>query len=255
VSARVDLNADCGESFGPWRMGDDRAILSVVTSANIACGFHAGDPDTMVETMRAAVENGVSIGAHPGFDDKHGFGRRVIAMAPEAVTRMVAYQIGAAMGMAALCGTRVTHVKAHGALSNHASADRPTADAVAAAVKLVDPSLTLLAVATTELERAGRAAGIPVAAEIFADRAYEPNGLLVSRSKPGAMIHDADVAARRMVEMVSEGVIIAHDGTRIDTAVDSICVHGDGPEAVAIARAVRAALEAAGVEVAPFAGR
>lgn len=251
---RVDLNTDCGESFGPWTMGDDAEILKIATSANIACGFHAGDPDTLAATIALARANRVAIGAHPGYEDRAGFGRRVIPMSPGAVTRMVAYQIGAAAGMAALAGARVTHVKAHGALSNHACVDRPTADAVVAAVKGVDPSLTVLALATTHLETAAREAGLSVACEIFADRAYEPNGHLVSRSEPGAMIEDADVAAGRVVEMVEAGAIIARDGTRLPTPIDSICVHGDGPHAIAIARTVRAALERAGVTVAPFAG-
>ncbi|WMS44255.1 5-oxoprolinase subunit PxpA [Acuticoccus sp. MNP-M23] len=250
----VDLNADCGESFGPWTMGADGEILKIVTSANIACGFHAGDPDTMAETIRTAIANNVAIGAHPGFEDKAGFGRRPIPMAPDAITRMVAYQIGATIAMAAVEGGRVTHVKAHGALSNVASADRTVADAIASAVRQVDPSLTLLAVATTALEDAGRAAGLPVAAEIFADRAYEPDGQLVSRAKPGAFVHDPAEAAARVVKMVEAGAIFAHDGSRLPTAIDSICVHGDSADAVAIAKAVRAALEGAGVTVTPFAG-
>ncbi len=249
----VDLNADCGESFGPWRMGADREILDIVTSANVACGFHAGDPDTMAETMAMAVAAGVALGAHPGYEDKQGFGRRALPMPPAAITRMVAYQIGAAQAMAALAGGALTHVKPHGALSNLASADRATADAVAAAVKAVDPSLVLLAIATTALEHAGRDAGLAVAAEIFADRAYEPDGQLMSRANPGAMVHDPALAAARVVEMVGEGVLLAHDGTRLATAVDSVCVHGDGPQAVAIARAVRDALEAAGIAIRPFA--
>ncbi|MEO1104248.1 MAG: 5-oxoprolinase subunit PxpA [Pseudomonadota bacterium] len=253
MAKTVDLNCDCGESFGPWPMGADAEILKIVTSANIACGAHAGDPQTMAETVRTAITNSVAIGAHPGYDDKAGFGRRVIPMSAGEITRLCAYQIGAMMGIAALHGTRVTHVKAHGALSNHASAHREAADAVAAAVKGVDPKLTLLAVATTELEKAGRAAGLKVAAEIFADRAYEPDGQLMSRKKPGAMIHDADEAARRMVEMVSEGVILAHDGSRLPTEVDSICVHGDGPQAIPIAKAVRGALEGAGITIQAFA--
>ncbi|MEM0908351.1 MAG: 5-oxoprolinase subunit PxpA [Pseudomonadota bacterium] len=249
----VDLNTDCGESYGPWPMGNDAALMKVVTSANIACGFHAGDPDTMAVTMGLAVQNGVAIGAHPGFDDKQGFGRRVIPMAPDAITRMVAYQVGAAAASAALAGGTLTYVKAHGALSNHASGDADAAAAVAAAVKAVDPNLTLLAIATTELERAGKAAGLKVAAEIFADRHYEPDGMLVSRAKPNAMVEDPEEAATRMVEMVTEGVILANDGSRIKTDVHSICVHGDGPTAVPLATRVREALEAAGVTIAPFA--
>ncbi len=249
----IDLNADCGESFGPWNMGDDAAILKIVTTANIACGFHAGDPDTMAATLQIAKDNGVAVGAHPGFDDKAGFGRRVLPMAPEALTRMVAYQIGAFVGMAALVGVPVRHVKAHGALSNFASANRDAADAIAAAVKAVDPSLTLLAVAATELERAGLDAGLTVASEIFADRAYEPNGQLMSRAKPGSIIHDADTAAARTVEMMKARAIIAHDGTKVATPVHSICVHGDNPHAVGVAAAVRDALEAAGIRVTAFA--
>jgi len=255
VNARtVDLNADCGESFGPWTMGADGEILQIVSSANVACGFHAGDPDTMVKTIATAAANGVAIGAHPGFDDKLGFGRRIIPMAPDAMARMVAYQVGAAQAMAALAGTRVTYVKPHGALSNLCMGDKAASDAIAAAVKAVDPSLTLLAIATTEMERAGREAGLTVAAEIFADRAYEPDGKLRSRAKPGAMVEDPDLAARRVVEMVTDGVLLAHDGTRVPTLVSSVCVHGDGPHAVAIARTVRAALEDAGIVIAPFAG-
>jgi UPF0271 protein len=251
----VDLNADCGESFGPWPMGHDAEILSVVTSANIACGFHAGDPDTMAATLALAQANGVAVGAHPGYDDKTGFGRRVIPMTNAEVERMVAYQVGAFLGMAALAGVPVGHVKAHGALSNVAMADRGVADAIAAAVRAVEPRLVLLAVATTELVRAGEAAGLAVASEIFADRAYEPNGHLVSRAKPGALIEDPEAAAARVVGMVRSGAILARDGTCLPTAIHSVCLHGDNPAAVGIARAVRAALEAAGVRVAPFVGR
>ncbi len=249
----VDLNADCGESFGPWNMGDDPAILSIVTSANVACGFHAGDPDTMLETFATAKERGVSVGAHPGYEDLTGFGRRIIPMKPEAIETMVAYQIGAAVAMSAMAGHPISHVKAHGALSNHAMVDPDAANAVAAAVRAVDPNLTLLAIATTELERAGREAGLKVASEIFADRAYEANGLLMSRAKPGSVLSDGDDAASRIVAMVKEGAIIAHDGTRIPTAIHSICVHGDNPHAIAIASTVRTALEGAGVTLAPFA--
>jgi UPF0271 protein len=248
----VDLNADCGESFGPWTMGDDAAILRIVTSANVACGFHAGDPQTIAATVEIAKANGVAVGAHPGFEDRAGFGRRPIPMTAAEVTRMVAYQIGALAAVAALAGVRIGHVKAHGALSNVASADRTVADAVAAAVKGVDPGLTLLAVATTELEKAGRAAGLATAAEIFADRAYEPDGQLVSRKKPGALVHDPDEAARRVLAMVETGAIVAEDGTRLPTDIDSVCVHGDNPGSVAVAKTVREALEGSGVEVRAF---
>lgn len=253
MGGTIDLNADCGESFGPWSMGDDEAVLDIVSSANIACGFHAGDPATMVRTIGLARDRGVGIGAHPGFDDKQGFGRRVLPLAAEEITRLVAYQIGAMIGMARLAGGRVRHVKAHGALSNLASEDASVADAVAAAVKAVDPDLVLLAVAKTELERAGREAGLTVACEIFADRAYRSDATLVPRSQPGAVIHDADDAARRVARMVDRGAIVAEDGTEIATDIHSVCVHGDNPGAVEVARRVRAALEGRGFRLAPFA--
>lgn len=251
----IDLNADCGEGFGPWSMGDDEAILTIVSSANIACGFHAGDPDVMSATMTTALGNGVALGAHPGFDDKAGFGRRAIPMTPGEVARMVAYQIGAAVGMAALCGGRIGHVKPHGALSNRAATDRATADAIAAAVRATDPSLTLLAPACSELLHAAQRARLPVAAEIFADRAYEADGQLVSRRLPHALIDDPEEAAGRAVAMVRDRAILAHDGTRLATAIHSVCVHGDGVRAVATALATRKALEAAGFTIAPFAQR
>lgn len=253
MAKTVDLNTDCGESFGPWTMGQDADVLSIVSSANIACGFHAGDPDTLAETIALALEKGVSLGAHPGFDDKPGFGRRVIPMPPAAVKRMVAYQIGAAQALAALAGGKITHVKAHGALSNHGSVDRPTAEAIVDAVAGVDPALTLLAVATTELEKAARAKGVRVAAEIYADRMYDVDGNLRSRKHPDALIEDPNEAAERVLAMVEEGAIITRENTRVPTPIESICVHGDGPSAVAIARQVRKTLEDAGVTIAPFA--
>ena len=249
---RVDLNADCGESFGPWTMGDDEGIMEVVSSANIACGGHAGDPETMAEALSIAKAKGVAAGAHPGYADPLGFGRRVIPMSPRAVELMVAYQIGAMLAVAANRGVEIGHVKAHGALSNHAMRDRDTAEAIARAVHSVDPSLTLLAVAATELQRAGEGAGLNVACEVFADRTYRADATLTPRSEPGAVLHDADECARRVVRMVQEGAIFAEDGTKVPVAVDSICVHGDEPSAVAVARTVRAALEAEGVEVRPF---
>ena len=247
------MNADCGESFGPWRMGDDAGILDVVTSANIACGGHAGDPGTMLATLELARARNVSIGAHPGYDDKPGFGRRVIPMSPEETERLVAYQTGAMLGMAALAGVSVRHVKPHGALNNHACVNAAHADAIARAVKAVDPSLVLLAVARSELERAGREAGLSVAAEVFADRTYQPDATLTPRSQPGAVLHDAEEAAARVVRMVETGAIHAEDGTAIETPIDSICVHGDEPSAVAVARRVREALEGKGIAIAPFA--
>ena len=251
----VDLNADCGEGLGPWRMGDDAGILAIVTSANIACGGHAGDPDTMARTLQIAKAGGVGVGAHPGYADPMGFGRRIVPMTPDGIERMVAYQTGAMLGMAALAGVPVGHVKPHGALNNLACRDRSVADAIARAVKGVDASLVLLAVARSELEAAGHAAGLATAAEVFADRTYRADAQLTPRSEPNAVIHDADEAARRVVRMVETGAIHAEDGTAIETPIDSICVHGDEPSAVAVARRVREALEASGLAIAPFAAR
>jgi len=187
---KLNLNADMGESFGPWRMGDDDGLLGVVGAASIACGFHAGDPMTMRRAVRAARDAGVDIGAHPGFPDLQGFGRREMALSPEEVTALVIYQTGAMLGVARAEGATVVHVKAHGALSNMACRDNALADAIAAGVAAVDSGLILLAPATSPLYRAGLRAGLRTAAEIFADRAYQPNGELVPRSRPGAMIHD-----------------------------------------------------------------
>ncbi|MEI2806613.1 LamB/YcsF family protein [Albidovulum sp.] len=246
---KVDLNSDMGEGFGPWPMGDDAALLRIVTSANVACGFHAGDPDVMARTMRTAVENGVGIGAHPGFPDLQGFGRRKMEVPPATLANMVRYQVGAAAAMAASVGGRLRHLKLHGALANMAAEDEAMARVCYEAALGVQPDLVVMVLAATEQERAARALGCAVANEIFADRAYEDDATLKDRRKPGAVIHDPARAAARMVEMVSEGAIVAESGRRIPTRIDTICLHGDTPEAVEIARAVRAALEAAGVAV------
>lgn len=248
----IDLNSDMGESYGPWRMGDDAGLMEVITSANIACGGHASDPQTMFATLTLAREKGVSIGAHPGYADREGFGRRIIPMSMAEIERMVAAQIGALMGVAALAGAKVKYVKAHGALGNFAADDRGVADAVARATKAVDPGLALLAISGTEIEPAGRAAGLRVISEIFADRAYLANGRLMPRSRPGAVLHDADAIARRMVEVVASGKMPSEGGP-IALEAQSICVHGDTPGAVAAARRVREALEMAGVALRPFA--
>lgn len=247
---KVDLNSDMGEAFGPWPMGDDTALLRVVTSANVACGFHAGDPDVMARTMRMAVENGVGIGAHPGFPDLQGFGRRKMEVRHETLANMVRYQVGAAAAMAASVGGRLRHLKLHGALANMAAEDAGMARVCYEAALGVQPDLVVMVLAATEQERAAKSLGCAVAHEIFADRAYEDDATLVDRRRPGAVIHDPARAAARMVEMVRAGAIIAESGKRIPTRIDTICLHGDTPEAVAIARAVRAALEGAGVTVA-----
>jgi 5-oxoprolinase (ATP-hydrolysing) subunit A len=249
----VDLNCDLGEGYGDYRMGDDAAMLQIVTSVNVACGFHAGDPQIMAATFAAAKKAGVSIGAHPGYPDLQGFGRRHIPYSTAEIERLVAYQLGAAMAVAALAGHRIPHLKAHGALANLAADDRAVADAVARSAKAVDPSLTILAIAGTEIERAADGQGIRAAREIFADRAYTPSGRLVPRKEPGAVIHDPDAAAARVVKMLEAGAVIAVDGTRVPVGIDSICVHGDTPGAVALAGAVRAAVTRAGYSLRPFA--
>lgn len=247
---KVDLNSDMGEGFGPWPMGDDAALLKIVTSANVACGFHAGDPDVMARVMRLAVENGVGIGAHPGFPDLQGFGRRKMEVPQGTLANMIRYQVGAAQAMAASVGGRLRHIKLHGALANMAAEDEAMARACYEAALGVQPDLVVMVLAATAQARAATALDCAVAHEIFADRAYEDDATLVDRRKPGAVIHDPERAAERMVEMVKAGAIIAESGKRIPTRIDTICLHGDTPEAVAIARAVRAALEGAGVEVA-----
>ena len=248
----VDLNSDMGEGFGPWRMGDDAALLDTVTSANIACGFHAGDWDTMAATMARAVANGVGIGAHPGFPDMQGFGRRQMRMETASMARMVQYQLGAAQGMARAAGGRVRHLKLHGALSNMAMADAEMARAAYAAALEVDPDLIIMVLAATPMEEAAKALGCAYAAEIFADRGYAEDGTLIPRGQPGAMVTDADEAAERMSTMVREGAIVTARGARIETRIDTICLHGDEPSAVAAARTLRARLERDGVTIARF---
>ncbi len=249
----IDLNADLGEGFGPWRMGDDDAMLDIVTSANVACGFHAGDPDIMAATFARAKARGVAIGAHVAFPDLAGFGRRPMAMTPAEIERAVAYQIGAAQALAVCAGHRITYVKAHGALANIAEHDAATADALARATHAVDPGLTLLAIAFSQQSRAGKDVGLRVAHEIFADRAYTHEGRLQSRKEAGAVITDATTAIARVRAMLRAGALITADGAELPTPIDSICVHGDTPHAVEMAKALRAALEADGLRLRAFA--
>ena len=249
----VDLNCDCGEGFGAYRIGDDDAMLDIVTSVNVACGFHAGDPEIMAKTFKAAKAKGVAIGAHPGFPDLWGFGRRGLPFTAGEIERLVAYQIGAANALATYAGARLAYVKVHGALSNIATENEAIAQAIARAVKAVEPRLGFLAPAGTKLETAGRAQGLAVAREIYADRAYTDAGRLIERSSPGAVLHDAEEAAARVLAMVLEGAIVTISGKRLAAGIDSICVHGDSPNAVAMAKAVRARLEQAGIALAPFA--
>ncbi len=248
----IDLNCDCGESFGVYQMGDDGAMLDIVTSANVACGFHGGDPEVMAATFRMAREKGVAVGAHPGFPDLAGFGRRRIPYSPGEIERIVAYQIGAAQALAAYSGHKITHVKPHGALSNIAMEDRDVARAIARAVRVVDPELAFLAVAKSALEQAGLAERLNIVSEIFADRAYTDRGLLMPRGQDGAVLHDADAVAERVLAMVSEGALIAPSGQRIPVPIHSVCVHGDTPNAVGMAKAVRLRLEAAGITLKAF---
>lgn len=248
----VDLNADMGESFGPWRMGDDAGLLDIVTSANIACGMHAGDPDTMAQAMRMAVEKGVGIGAHPGFADLQGFGRRRIDLPRGSLQNLIRYQLGAAQGMARAAGGRVAHLKLHGALANMASEDEEMARACYAAALEVQPDLVVMVLAATAQQRAVEALGCRWVGEIFADRAYEDDATLVDRRHPGAMIHDPAEAAGRIAAMLAEGAIIAQSGRRIPARIDTVCLHGDGPQAVAIAQALRAGLEGRGIGIRRF---
>ncbi|WP_230534349.1 LamB/YcsF family protein [Microvirga roseola] len=252
---KVDLNCDMGEGFGPWPMGDDDAMLDIVSSANIACGFHAGDPSIMFRTAETARRKGVAIGAHPGFDDLHGFGRRMIrGDSPAEIERMIAYQIGAMQAVASLAGHRVTYVKVHGALNNMANEDEDLALAIARAIKGVDVSLINVCMPGLLMEKASGKLGLQVAREIFADRTYEDNGTLTSRKKPGSVLHDAEFAAERMLRAVQDKAVTTVSGKRIPVEIDTICVHGDEPSAVAMARTVRAKLEANGISIAPFSG-
>lgn len=252
---KVDLNCDMGEGYGPWSMGDDEAMLDIISSANIACGFHAGDPSIMFRTAEIAKRKGVAIGAHPGFNDLHGFGRRMIrGDSPAEIERMVAYQIGAMQAVAALAGHKVTFVKVHGALNNMANEDEELALAIARAIKGVDASLINVCMPGLLMEKASDRLGVKVAREIFADRTYEDNGTLTSRKKPGSVLHDADAAAERILRMLQDKAVVTTSGKRIPVEIDTICVHGDEATAVTMARTVRQKLEANGVVIAPFSG-
>jgi UPF0271 protein len=249
----IDLNCDLGEGFGAWEMGNDAGMIELATSVNIACGFHAGDADIMRKTVELAKARGVNIGAHPGYRDLHGFGRRPFpGMKPSEIENLVAYQIGALQAIATAAGHKVTHVKAHGALSNVACDDKMTAKAIASAIKAVDPHLVFVVLANSPLVQAGEAANLALVHEIFADRAYEDDGSLVSRRKPGAVLHDTGEIAQRVVRMVQDGAVVSVTGKVIKMRTDTVCIHGDTPGAVEIGRQVRQALKDAGIEVKPF---
>jgi UPF0271 protein len=247
---RVDLNADVGESLGPWPMGDDEALIPLVTSVNVACGAHAGDPLTIERTVRLAAAHGVAVGAHPGYPDLVGFGRRDLDMDPAELEASIVYQVGAVAAFAADAGVPLRHVKPHGALYNAAARDPALAAVVARAVRRVSPALVLVGLAGSRLVAAGRDAGLRVAEEAFADRAYEADGSLRSRRLEGAVHADPVVVAAQAVSIARDGRVSSFDGRAVDVRADTICLHGDSPGAAAFARAVREALEAAGITLA-----
>ena len=250
----VDLNCDLGESFGAFTIGADAELMSIITSANVACGFHAGDPAVMRRTVQMARDAGVAVGAHPGLPDLVGFGRREMRVSPQEVEDMVLYQVGALRAIAAAEGVPLRHVKAHGALYNMAARDRGLAEAVARAVRAVDPVLIVFGPAGSELLRAASAAGLSSAAEGFADRTYEPDGSLTPRSQAHALVQEQGAVVRRAVRMAAEESVVATDGSEIVMRVDTMCIHGDTPGAAELARAVRAGLERAGIGVAAVGG-
>lgn len=245
----VDLNCDMGESFGSYTMGNDEAILETITSANIACGFHAGDPATMRRTVRMALEKNVGIGVHPGLQDLVGFGRREMAISAEEAFDLIVYQIGALSGFVRAEGGRLQHVKPHGALYNMSAVNRGLSEAIAEAVYKVNPELILFGLAGSELVKSGERIGLKVAHEVFADRTYQADGTLTSRREQNALITDHDVAIKQIVRMVKEGKVYATDGTDVTIKADTICIHGDGKTAVEFARVIPGALEREGIKV------
>ena len=251
----VDLNCDLGESFGAYTMGMDEAVIPHVTSVNVACGYHAGDPVIMEKTVALAARYGVAVGAHPGFPDLLGFGRRPMTVTPDEVGAYVKYQMGALMAFAKSHGLRLQHVKPHGALYNMAARDEALARAIAEAIASVDSSIYLMGLAGSQLLSEAEKAGLPVISEVFADRAYNDDGSLVNRRLPGAVIHDAETAVARAVKMARENKVVSINGKTIDIKADSICVHGDNEAAVELVTRLRTALKAGGVEVKNFLGR
>ncbi|PYZ96187.1 lactam utilization protein LamB [Alteribacter lacisalsi] len=246
---RIDLNSDLGESFGNYTIGQDPEVLKLVSSANIACGYHAGDHNVMRATVKLAAASGTGLGAHPGLPDLGGFGRRYIEVEPEDVYNMVVYQIGALNAFVQLEGERLQHVKPHGALFNMAAKNRVTADAIARAVRDVDDSLILFGLAGSELVKAGKEHGLKMAQEVFADRSYQPDGTLTPRTEAGSVIEDEAEVTERVLKMIKNGVVTAVDGTEIPIEPDTICVHGDGPKALAFVQNLRTSLQEAGVEI------
>ena len=248
----IDINSDLGESFGHYRIGCDDQVLDLISSANIACGFHASDPVTMDRTVLAAAERGVHIGAHPGFPDLEGFGRRKMFLSPEEIKCSIIYQIGALEAFCSAHFTVLCHIKPHGALYNMAVKDEELAGAIVSGILSADPYLTLLAPYGSALQKVAEKAGLPFAAEVFADRGYMDDGSLVPRGQPGAMITDPDEAAGRVLRMIEDGVVKTVTGNDIPIRADSVCIHGDSPKAVAFAKTIREALERDGVCIQPF---
>lgn len=249
----IDVNADLGEGFGDLRARQDEVLLDLVSSANIACGFHAGDATTMVDTVRAAKQRGVTIGAHPSYPDIPGFGRRELGLSPKEISRHVVYQIHALREVCGAEGAKLSYVKPHGALYNRGARDHDAAEAIVAAIREVEASLTLLAPAGSEMDHAAARAGIAFASEAFVDRAYRADGTLVPRDQPDAVIHDVKGAVQRAVMLVKGQTITADDGTELRITAQSLCVHGDNPDASSILRALNARLKESGVTIAPFA--
>ena len=249
----IDLNSDLGESWGAYSKGEDEAVLSIITSANVACGYHAGDPVVMRDTLKTATIKEVAVGAHPSYLDLIGFGRRrIVGDSPEVLERQIAYQIGALQGIAAMTNTKVTHVKSHGSLGNVVAEDYDIALSVATAVKSVDPNLILVVMPGMATERAGEKLGLRLAREVYADRGYQDNGNLVPRNQQGAIISDPKKATERVLRMLEDNVIITESGKKISAQLDTICVHGDNPSAVRMAAEIRNSIQDNGINLKPF---
>lgn len=246
---KIDLNSDLGESFGVYKIGMDQEVLKYISSANVACGWHAGDSMVMEKTVALAKKNGVAVGAHPGYPDLVGFGRRTLNVTPEEVKSYVKYQVGALYAFTKGAGVKMQHVKPHGAMYNMAAKDYKLALGIAQGIKEVDENLVLMGLANSEMIQAAKDVGLKVANEVFADRAYNDDGSLVARSLPGAVIHDKDVAIKRVVRMVKEGKVESITGNDVDITVESICIHGDNPEALEFAKNIKAALINEGIEI------
>ena len=249
---KIDLNSDLGESFGAYKIGSDTNVIPLISSANVACGFHAGDPTVMAKTVELCKNSGCAIGAHPGYPDLVGFGRRNMAVSPEDVKAMVTYQIGALDAFCKAAGIRLQHVKPHGAMYNMAAKDPALAKAICKAIYEYDKDLILMGLANSEMITQAKALGLKAAAEVFADRAYEEDGTLVARSKPGSMITDEDEAVARVIRMIQEGKVTAITGKDISITADSVCVHGDGPKALAFVEKLRSAFAAEGISIVPL---